>query len=311
MKKSNTLKAIPNFKESDAESIILARYINEIDKSGNFNFDSIADVKCEIHKEFKENFMISDTKEYKKFSMICSTCLSDLNCLYDDSLKSKLYSSIIKSENDNILKIKDDKIDFEIFYLGKSLQVHTYNDILSLGDDLLNFSKSFETEVIDKVNECKITPEEIERIKTFIISILDSKNQPILKNIGENQELKIRYIKLASFLLNFKGFLNEGKNYDGLTNSLKKHIMDLVQKRTKINNNIKKWLKLILGEMYSHSHELEKLPYDQEFYRSVPIEYVGQEATNEINRLNLIINELRNVIFLNFNILIKLNSLFL
>lgn len=311
MKKSNTLKAIPNFKESDAESIILARYINEIDKSGNFNFDSIADVKCEIHKEFKENFMISDTKEYKKFSMICSTCLSDLNCLYDDSLKSKLYSSIIRSENDNILKIKDDKIDFEIFYLGKSLQVHTYNDILSLGDDLLNFSKSFETEVIDKVNECKITPEEIERIKTFIISILDSKNQPILKNIGENQELKIRYIKLASFLLNFKGFLNEGKNYDGLTNSLKKHIMDLVQKRTKINNNIKKWLKLILGEMYSHSHELEKLPYDQEFYRSVPIEYVGQEATNEINRLNLIINELRNVIFLNFNILIKLNSLFL
>jgi cob(I)alamin adenosyltransferase len=284
---------LPLLGNKEKASTILNNYLKEIaNKKNDFNFEELDDVRCDIHKDLKENFLMSETEECKKYEFLCSTCLSELNSKYDDSLKSKLYSAIIINEKENILKIRDDKIDFHLFYLGKSLQTHTRNEILLLGDELVNFSKSFETEVIDMLVECKTTPLEIEKVKSFILSILDKNNQPILKDIGLNEDLKIRYIKLAYFLLKFKGFSTFTKSYIGLTKILKKYILNIVQTRNKVNKNITKWLKLILGDFYSKSHELENIAYDEEFCESVPLEYVGEETTDEINRLKKMINDL-------------------
>jgi hypothetical protein len=291
MKRSNTLKNIPQYRDDLNSNSSNLKEIGIIE--GDFDFDKFEQIRCEKHAELKANFMISETEEFKKHEIICSTCLAELNSKYNDSIKSKLYSAIIVNEKEKIVKIKEDKINFDLFYLGKSLHVHTYNKILSSGDKLNTFFKSFDENVIDKFSYCKTTPEDVAKIKNFIVSILDSKNEPILKNIGFNEDLKIRYIKLAYFLLQFKGLKENQISYNGLTENLKKHILDIVEKRNEINRNIKKWLKLVLKELYSHTHELEEIPYDQEFFRSIPLGYIGKEASLEIERLKKIIEELK------------------
>ena len=258
----------------------------------DFEFDDHDNIRCDQHFELKDNFMISEIKEYEKYDIICSTCFSMLNRDYDDSLRTKLYSAVIYDNKEKIVQIKEDQINFQLFTVAKSLQVHTHNDIMCLGDELHEFAHSFETNVIDRFTTCKTTDEEILKIKKFINSILNEKNERNLRNIGQNENLKIKYIKLAYFLLKFKGLKKEEMDYTGLTNNLKQHILEIVKKREKINISIDRWIRLILGEFYPYTHELEKLPYEEEFCRSIPKEYVGYESLTEINRLKKIIKEM-------------------
>ena len=291
MKKQKTLKQLPA--KIECNSKFLLEFMRNKAKGGkDFSFDQIEHIRCEKHFELKDNFMLCKTKEIDLHDIICSTCLSDLNRQYDDSLRSKLYSGIIFNQKEKILQIKHDQINFELFTTTKSMQVHTHNDIMCIADELLNFNDSFENEVIDKMTTCKTSNEEIEKIKDFIMKILNKDNEPILKNIGQNEDLKIRYIHLAYFLLKFKVLKKEEMDYNDLTKNLKKHILDIVQIRKKMNKNVEKWLKLVLGEFYSYSQELENLPYDQEFYRSIPRVYIDKKTLNEIERFKEVIRSM-------------------
>ena len=291
MNKQNTLKQLPA--KSDCNSKFLVEFMRNKAKGGkDFSFDQIEHIRCEKHFELKDYFMLSKTKEIDLYEIICSTCLSDLNIEYDDNLKSKLYSRIILDQKEKIVQIKHDQINFELFTTTKSMQVHTHNDIMCIADELLNFNDSFENEVIDKMTTCKTSNEEIEKIKDFIMKILNKDNEPILKNIGQNEDLKIRYIHLAYFLLKFKVLKKEEMDYNDLTKNLKKHILDIVQIRKRMNINIERWLRLVLGEFYSFSHELENIPYDQEFYRSIPIEYIEKNSLIEIETLKEVIRSM-------------------
>lgn len=298
MKFFNSLKT--QTKKDDKVSNIFAEFIKKKLSNGkDFNFDNIDHIRCEQHFELKDNFLLTETKEYHKYDIICSTCLSDLNRAYDDSLRSKLYSGIIYDQKGKILDIKNEKIDFENFTYGKILQNRTHDDILNSGDELVNFTESFEKNVMNKYTSCKTSPEDIKKIKDFIGKILNEKNEPNLRNIGQNEDLKIRYIQLAYFLLRFRSAKENEENHKGLTENLKQHILDLIKKRKKINQNIDNWLIFILGDFYKKSHELENLPYDEEFYRNIQKEFTSQqdETIRELIKEN---ERLKNV-FLIFN----------
>jgi hypothetical protein len=135
----------------------------------------------------------------------------------------------------------------------------------------------------------KTSNEEIEGIKDFINNVLNEKNEVIMKNIGQNKDLKIKYIQLAYFLLKFKG-IKKGDievNFERLTENLKLLLMEIIQIRKKMNKNVENWLELILREFYSYSHELENIPLDQEFFNLIKpqIKYIPKKILIEINSL--------------------------
>ena len=299
IQKRKSLKIVPE--RNDNTSKFLLDFMKEKGVGGkDFNFDQIEHVRCDKHFELKDHFMISKTEEYQQYDIICSACLSDLNRKYDDYLRSKLYSGIITENKEKILQIKEDKVNFEIFTMGKSLDVNTHNDIAVSGDELLNFSHSFDTNVISKFTTCKTTHEEIQKIKDFIMTILKESDEPNLRGIGGNEDLKIRYIKLAYFLLKFNGLRKEEMDYTGLTKNLKAHILEIIRKRRIVNERIDDWLKLVLGEFYTLSQDLENLPYDQEFYDNCLLEarqntsssYDEKHYLTEIERYKLINRDL-------------------
>ena len=61
--------------------------------------------------------------------------------------------------------IKQNKINFELFTISKSLQAHTHNSLIPIADEILNFNESFEIEIINKMTTCKTSNDEIEKIK--------------------------------------------------------------------------------------------------------------------------------------------------
>jgi hypothetical protein len=296
IRKSLTLKEEP--KGYNINSKYLLDFIKgqEANHTKDFIFENLENVKCEKHSELKELFICSETKEYEKNDIICCNCLSELNRDYDDSIKSKLYSRIIMEEKEKILQIKENKINFDIFTITKSLQIHTNNCIVSIANEFLNFNETFENKIINKIAIYKISNQEIERIKNFINTVLNEKNEVIMKNIGNNRELKVKYIQLAYFLLRFKG-IKKGDfeiNYKSLVENLKLLLLDIIEIRKKMNKNVEKWLELILNEFYSYSHELENINLDNDFFNRIKtqIKYTPKKILKEINYLREKVNSL-------------------
>jgi hypothetical protein len=292
----------------------------------NLNFD---DLQVEIDPEYlelKDYFIYKAIGDRKLYSSLCISDLSELNRKYDDSVKTKLYSAVILDNKEKIVQLKNNKIDFENVYRANSLFSKLEENLYYLCDELINVSECFEKEVIDNICTERANAEQIKKMQIFVSEILDKNNEPMMRNIGLNKDLKIKYIKLAYFLLNFKGFSNNMISYQGISQNLKNHLTRIISLRNTLVIYITEWIKFIVGDLFCFVHLLEGVEVDQNFLSNLQIEYTNQQAivnnkveheliikenSERISSLMIEINQLREqftFIQNEYNILIEKNK---
>jgi hypothetical protein len=250
------------------------RSLQKKTRSENFtNFDDLDDHYNEEYKEIKDYFIMKPIADYKLYDTICISSLSELNREYDDAVKTKLYSAVILDNKSKIVEIKNNKIMFDNTYKANNIQSVMEHTLYTICDELLYLTQKFEKDIIDKICSQKSKADQIKKIQLFISEILDKNNEPQMKNIGQNLELKIKYIKLAHFLLHFKGFTGLDIDYKGISESLKKHLLRIMELRDMLVKNITEWIKYLLGDVYGFVFKLEGVKIDQEFKNGLPVEY--------------------------------------
>ena len=258
--------------------------------------------KCEEHSEIKENILMQNVLEYKLYDSVCSTCLSELQRFNDDNVRSKLYSAVIKDKKDKIKQIKSNQVNFET--VEKSCLVSDYleSNLFNLADELYAYSENFRTEVIELISQRGLNLEDIAKLKVFIGQILNENDEPKLKEIGRNEDLKIKYIKLAIFLLKFGGFESTTVSYKGLTENLKRKINEILLLRNRANLELTQWVRFLLEEFYGFAYKLEGLEIDEEFRRNLKIDFVDESSLLKIRQEYEMIIRLRDERYLKLQI---------
>jgi len=242
-----------------------------------FSFDSTEGNYCSTHNEIKDYILFSKVENFRIFDTICKNCLSQLNRRNPNPAKAELFDSVIIDNKDKILQIRQNKLNLSGGSSAETLNV-LKETILPLADELIYLSEVFDAEVLGKIGGNTAKAEEIEKLKGFINSIeLTPNGDPNVFGIGKNEPLKHKYIKLALFLVNFAGVGSMDADHSGITESIKSHMVRIIQLRKTIIIRITAWLKYLAGSFYEHAFSLEGIPVDEAFRRNLQIDYVSEE----------------------------------
>lgn len=267
--------------ESESDKIVFKSSLMKNYKKRNSgilsNFDDLEAENDNEFKEIKDYFIMKPIDDLKLHETICISKLSELNMLHDYEVKTKLYSAVILDNKDKIVQIKNNKINLENIYKANHIHIKMEQTLQTLCDELISISETFEREIIDKISSERTNSEQIQKMQLFISTILDSNNVPKMKNIGQNLELKIKYIKLAYFLLHYEGFYSNVTNYEGLSESLKLHLTKIISLRNTLVINFTEWIKFIVGDLFGFVHQLEGLKIDESFLENLEIEYGSEK----------------------------------
>ena len=242
-----------------------------------FNFDSTEGNYCTTHNEIKDYILFSKCEGYKIFDTICKNCLSQINYRNPNPAQTALFDAVIIDNKEKILNIRQNKLQLGGGNSSETLKV-LKETILPLADELIYLSEIFDQQVCGKISGNFTKAEEIAKIKHFINSIeLTPNGDPNVFGIGKNETLKHKYIKLALFLVNYDGLNNDNVNHNGLNETLKSHMLKIVQLRKTIIARITAWLKYLAGNFFEYASELEGVSIDEAFRRNLQIDYVSDE----------------------------------
>jgi hypothetical protein len=255
---------------------------NVVSSGHSMDFDEIDSHYSQNYKEIKEFFLYQPIGKYNMYDTVCSPTLSELESNFPDQVKSKLYVSAILDNKDKILQILNNKVNFETLYKSNYYNSKLEQTLYSLSDEMIYIAEYFDSEVIGRISTERSSAEQITKMQEFIRGILDENNEPRMRNIGQNTELKIKYIKLANFLLKFKEFGNTTLGYEGLSNSVKTHLSAILNLRNTLIVSLTEWIRFIIGDVYAYAHKIEGITVDQFFLDGLQIEYASQEEISRI-----------------------------
>jgi hypothetical protein len=252
------------------------------------NFEDTEDQIDDEFKEIKENFIMEAIGGFNLYDSICNGRLAELNRQNDDRVKSKLYSSVIQTNKESIVKIKNQEINFEKSYKSQlvySQMQQTIRNFCSHFEEFSNHIGTFEEELIKKISEDRIGQDDLEKIKVFITGILDSKNEPQMRNIGVNTDLKIKYIKLANFLLKFKSYFHSSTNHSGISQYLKTYLNKVISLRNNLQATLTGWIKFLVQEIYEFCHQIEGLVIDRSFIDTFQYEHIKETRETTVEKI--------------------------
>lgn len=234
---------------------------------------------CNEHEDLKEFIIFEDVnEEHRKYDNICKVCLSELNRNLKRQVKTQLWDTVILNHKDKIWQIQNNKLNINSVSYGSEAGSILRDSILTLADELIYISETFETEITSKIYINSTKTEQIKELKEFIGKIsLNENNEPILKGIGKQEDLKKQYIKLALFLLQFSGIKTDSVAQYSLSASLKAHLIAIIQLRRLIVLKLTEWIRFLCGNFYEYIFSLEGLQVDYEFIRGLQIEFFSDE----------------------------------
>jgi len=262
---------------------VFSQYQSRLSKRGSimpnteFNFDKMDANYCQEHGEIKDYIIMSTPPQgFRIYDLICKNCLSHINYRNPNPVKAELFDTVIIDNKEKILQIKQNKLDLQTGNSGELIKI-LKDTILPLADELIFLSEDFDTQISGKISGNSAKAEEIAKLKNFINSIeFTSTGDPNVFGIGKNEPLKNKYIKLALFLVNFTGISNDN-NHQGMVESLKSHMVKMVQIRKVMIYKITAWLRYLAGSFYEYVHGLENLSIDELFRQNLQIDYVSEE----------------------------------
>lgn len=271
---------------------IVKRFENNSNNSNNerLKFGEATGIICEEHLNSCEYIVLEPFSKFKKLKAICNECQSEYMrerkaAGITDWEGCKLYSDIIREFEAKIILIRNGQVSLTNSSSVLNGNEMLYNSIIPLADELIEICKEFYENISNKFDSSYETSnEELIKIKNFIDEIpLGDGVKPLVHKIGDNQELKSKYVKLAIFLLDFE-VVKESQSFTGLSNMLKEHINRIVYLRKLIVMQITKWLKFIFGGFYEFVFKSEGLIIDEQFKNSIKIEF-SDNNNEEISKI--------------------------
>lgn len=263
------------------------------------DIENVTDLFCEAHKQDKEYIILEDLGEFRKLTPVCNICAAELQRQFKRKPNMESYMTIIYANAHAILNIKNKQVNIENFGQGSQCRAMFVESIQVLVDEMVSVCQEFSTsfiQVVDTSNSSlSYSNSQIKKIQVFIDSItLKSDGSPELQDIGsaEKHDLKIKYIKLAGFLLRFEGFgalmeTVQSSSFTGVTAVFKSHITRIIEIRKRLVVAITEWLKFLLGPFYEFAFGLEKVSVDSTF-RSTHLSFVEFVTENvNINTINI------------------------
>lgn len=251
---------------------------------GDFDFDNSSQNFCTTHKELKEFILYETIEEYRLYDTICKNCLSLLNFRKggNTDYKSKLYDTVIIDNKDKLIQIRNNR-----FESGDN-RFPEVNDILKdtimpLIDELMYISEIFQEEVTEKLGGGGCNNHQFLKLKEFIERECgDLSGEINIKGIGKDIQKKHRLINLAVFLLKYLPNIKFSVTKKGISDGLKSHLLRIIEVRKIIVVKITSWLRYLTGPFYDYIFQVEGISMDENFRKSLQIEYVSEE---EILRL--------------------------
>lgn len=261
-----------------------------IDSEGSvFKFDEIENMKCKEHLNYNEYIVCVPFGKYKLYETICNECESE----YSRQRKIKgleplrgcrLMTEVIRNNGEKILQIKNGTLPILNEKDASQCTSILFDEIIPLADELIGICEDFYEEVACKFDSSTEENDELLKLKKFIDEIpLNDKCEPNVYKIGENPELKYKYVKLAIFLLKYQGS-KINSDFKNLSLKFKSHIIKIIELRKTIVIQLSKWLKFIMGGFYDFIFKSEGISIDDCFRESIIIDYLNEE---EIKKLRL------------------------
>ena len=286
------------------KNLSFVNHVVESTKSSNLNSMVKHDFKCQNHKMPKDIFLFEELPGFKIYDRICKFCESELKSkLKRKDIDTRDFTQIIMDEREKIKNIRKMTISSETVS-PKTIKdsVNLLDELLyPIADEIIDVCNSFKNEILEKFNDSSKL-EEMRGVKNFIQGMkLDNKEDPILYGIGDNEDLKIEYITLALFLIEFNGI--DSKSADkGITMNYKNHILRLNELRTAILSKYSKWVRFLLGDFYDYIFKSEGVEIDYQFRNSIKINYsddsgkISENSAKIINEKDEIIKSLSHEI---------------
>merc|ERR1712151_292663 len=252
------------------------------------------DMICKQHKEFFEYICIEDFDNYKVGQLFCQHCANQIQDAFEAKYEDRKFpiisfTRIIKKNKGKISEIKNLDITAIMKNLSamnvdcqRSLKCLT-DKISPLPKQLESFIEEIQEGVYGRVGGDDDTSEKIKEYKEFIDNIkLNPQGEAVLKDIGENLEMKSKYVQLAQFLLKWTGLGDIKKDYTGISDTLKACILTLNEQRFANVTRMDMLMKSLLGPMYDFIFQLEDRRVDEEFRKKFFPEYFNEPYVNNI-----------------------------
>jgi uncharacterized coiled-coil DUF342 family protein len=253
-----------------------------------FKFDDHLENKCSMHGGYNDIVVVEPFGKYTKYQAICRYCESEYNRQRKAAgINSKdgcvLMIDVIKDNVDKIINIRNGQQSFTNETDTYKCTTLLYDDLMPLADELIDIVNDFNEEVLSKFYGSGADNEELLKIKSFIDQIpLINGIETNVNKIEEDPDKKIKYVKLAIFLLNFTKIDSGNVDYSHVSYRLKEHILRIVSLRKCIVTQITKWLKFLLGDFYDFVFRAEGLPVDEDLRRSIKVDFFSDEEIRKI-----------------------------
>jgi hypothetical protein len=270
------------FKFKKYISMAIANSMKNHSNSSYINLKDLTAERDPDFKEIKEYILLKPIFEHKTFDTICAARLSEVEREAENqniTIKKKLYSAVILDNKDKIVNILNDEYEKVDLMNADQLMNRLNQYLIMLADEIMELSESFEKNVINRISQNRANQEDLEELQIFIRSILNEKNEPKLKDIGNNEELKKKYIRLAVFLLQFTPKKGKAENYTGISAYLKQHLQRIIELRNKIVVCLTQWIQYLVRDIFSYICGLENVKVDWYFLNSLSMEYGISEKT--------------------------------
>jgi len=296
----NQIPAV-NFDTSSTSSIYLfknrGRYTSQFFNSNKkadgteyFRFDDTQNNFCRIHNGFNDIIVTEPIGPFTNHQPICRYCESDYFKLRKAAgILNKegciLSTDVITENTEKILNIRSGKLSITNLSHTSQCKAMLFDEIIPLADELIDIVNEFNKEVISKFDGSQADNAELLKIKSFIDQIpLENGVEPKVRGIDNDHELKMKYVKLAIFLLNFTT-IDSKVDYRFVSNRLKEHISRIVALRKCIVVQITKWMRFVLGEFFDFIFRAEGVQVDEEFRRSIKVDFFSEEETRKITTM--------------------------
>jgi len=305
MEQSNQVISVTSNQQSLSQTQQVSSFQTVSTSSASLNnaslindIENTSDLFCETHKQDKEYIILEDLGNFKKLTPLCNICSAELQRQFKRKPNMESYMTVIYANSQTIMNIKKNNLNIANFHQGTECKEVFNQTIQVLTEELAFVCNEFSTQFIQVVDNSNsnfgYSAENIRKIQNFIDNIkLQADGSPCLQDIGaaENRDLRIKYIKLAGFLLRFEGFsaLMEASSssFAGISGILRGHIVRIIDIRRRLVAAITEWLKFLLGPFYEFTFGLEKSSLDAAFRSShfSLVDYIGENIN--INNFNI------------------------
>lgn len=261
--------------------------ISKVNTNKTFKFDECSENKCAMHGGYNDIVVLEPYGKFAKYQAICRYCESEYNRQRKAAgINSRegciLMIDVIKDNVDKILNIRNGQLSITNQSDNYRCTSILYDELMPLADELIDIVNDFNQDIFSKFNGSVADNEELLKIKNFIDQIpLINGVEPNVNKIEEDPDKKIKYVKLAIFLLNYTN-VDSYIDCTGISLKFKESILRIVYLRRCIVETITKWLRFVLGDFYEFVFSAEKTSVDEAFRRSIKIDFFSEEDIKKL-----------------------------